>query len=128
MYEQGWCEDADYIVVAYGTPARIIRYVVGQLREEGLRVGFFRPITLWPYPSAQLVAATRPACAIGVYELNAGQMIDDVRLAVRDRNATSIGGVSFDSSGFGIAPALTPRKVAARIRQVMADIRQGVPA
>jgi 2-oxoglutarate ferredoxin oxidoreductase subunit alpha len=128
MYEQGWCEDADYIVVAYGTPARIIRYVVGQLREEGLRVGFFRPITLWPYPSAQLVAATRSACAIGVYELNAGQMIDDVRLAVRDRNATSIGGVSFDSSGFGIAPALTPRKVAARIRQVMADIRQGVPA
>ncbi len=128
MYEQGWCEDADCIVVAYGTPARIVRYVVGQLREEGLKVGFFRPITLWPYPSAPLVAATRSACAIGVYELNAGQMIDDVRLAVRDRNATPIGGVSFDNSGFGIAPELTPRKVAARIRQLMADLRQGVQA
>jgi 2-oxoglutarate/2-oxoacid ferredoxin oxidoreductase subunit alpha len=128
MYEQGGCEDADCVIVAYGTPARIVRYVVGQLREEGLRVGFFRPVTLWPFPSAQLVAATRSARGIGVYELNAGQMIDDVRLAVRDRNASSIGGLSFDSSGFGIAPELTPMKVAARIRAFMADNRQGVPA
>jgi 2-oxoglutarate ferredoxin oxidoreductase subunit alpha len=127
MYEQGGCEDADCVIVAYGTPARIVRYVVGQLREEGLRVGFFRPITLWPFPSAQLVAATRSARGIGVYELNAGQMIDDVRLAVRDRNASSIGGLSFDGSGFGIAPELTPMKVAARIRAFMADNRQGVP-
>jgi 2-oxoglutarate/2-oxoacid ferredoxin oxidoreductase subunit alpha len=125
MYEQKWCEDADWVIVAYGTPARIIRYVVGQLREQGLRVGFFRPVTLWPYPSKQLVAATRSARAIGVYELNAGQMIDDVCLAVRDRNAISIGGPSFDSSGFGIAPELTPRKVASRIRKAMAA---GVPA
>jgi 2-oxoglutarate ferredoxin oxidoreductase subunit alpha len=128
MYEQGGCEDADCVIVAYGTPARIVRYVVGQLRREGLRVGFFRPVTLWPFPSAQLVAVTRAARGIGVYELNAGQMIDDVRLAVRDRNATSIGGVSFDSSGFGIAPELTARKVAARIRAFMAEICPGDPA
>jgi len=125
MYEQGSCEDADCVIVAYGTPARIVRYVVGQLRAEGLRVGFFRPVTLWPFPSAQLVAATRSARGIGVYELNAGQMIDDVRLAVRDRNAISIGGLSFDSSGFGIAPELTPRKVAMRIRKFMAESGQG---
>ena len=55
-------------------------------------------------------------------------MIDDVRLAVGDRRTSSIGGLSFDSSGFGIAPELTPRKVAARIRAFMADNRQGVPA
>lgn len=128
MYERDWCDDADWVIVAYGTPARIIRYVVGQLREEGLKVGFFRPVTLWPYPAAPLVAATRSARAIGVYELNAGQMIDDVRLAVRDRNATSIGGASFDSSGFGIAPALTPKTVAARIREAMAGVCRGVPA
>jgi 2-oxoglutarate/2-oxoacid ferredoxin oxidoreductase subunit alpha len=128
MHEQSGCEDADCVIVAYGTPARIVRYVVGQLREEGLRVGFFRPITLWPFPAAQLATATRSARGIGVYELNAGQMIDDVRLAVRDRDASSIGGLSFDSSGFGIAPELTPRKVAARIRAFMADNRPGVPA
>jgi hypothetical protein len=55
-------------------------------------------------------------------------MIDDVRLAVRDRDARSIGGISFDSSGFGIAPGLTPGKVAARIKQVMAELRQGMSA
>jgi 2-oxoglutarate ferredoxin oxidoreductase subunit alpha len=93
-----------------------------------LKVGYFRPVTLWPFPAAQLVAATRAARGIGVYELNAGQMIDDVRLAVRDRNASPIGGVSFDSSGFGIAPELTPRKVAARIRAFIAEIGRGAPA
>lgn len=124
LWEQGWCEDAECVVIAYGTPARIVRYVVQQLREEGCKVGFFRPVTLWPYPSAQLVAATRAAHTLAVYELNAGQMIDDVRLAVRDRDAISIGGISFDSSGFGIAPALTPIKVAARIREVMTEAGQ----
>jgi len=128
LHEQGWCEDADCVIVAYGTPGRIVRYVVGELRKEGLRVGFFRPITLWPYPAAQLAAATRPARLIAVYELNAGQMIDDVRLAVRDREATSIGGVSFDASGFGIAPELTPGKVGARIRAVLTELRAGASA
>jgi 2-oxoglutarate ferredoxin oxidoreductase subunit alpha len=122
MFEAGGCEDADYVVVAYGTPARIVRYVVGQLRQAGLRVGFFRPITLYPYPSQALAQATRNARAIGVYELNAGQMIDDVRLALRDKPVEAIGGISFDDSGFGIAPDLTPAKVERRIRAAMAEI------
>jgi 2-oxoglutarate ferredoxin oxidoreductase subunit alpha len=121
MHEAGWCDDADYIVVAYGTPARIIRYVVGELRAQGLRVGFFRPITLWPFPSGALVEASRSARSIGVFELNAGQMIDDVRLAVRDRPITGIGEISFDDSGFGVAPVLTPAKMAARIRAAMGE-------
>ncbi len=119
MFEAGWCDDADYIVAAYGTPARIVRYVVGRLRERGVRVGFFRPITLWPFPKEALIAATRSARMIGVYELNAGQMIDDVLLSVRDRDAESIGGLSFDSSGFGIAPELTPERVEARVLRAM---------
>jgi 2-oxoglutarate ferredoxin oxidoreductase subunit alpha len=122
MFEAGWCDDADYVVVAYGTPARIVRYVVGHLRERGVKVGFFRPITLWPFPAEALRAAVRSAQAIGVYELNAGQMIDDVRLSVRDKDAESIGGISFDSSGFGIAPELTPEKVEARILQAVAAL------
>ena len=127
-FESRGCEDADYVVTAYGTPARIIRYVVDQLRAEGVKVGFFRPITLWPFPAEALVAATRSAKAIGVYELNAGQMIDDVRLSVRDKPIEAIGGISFDSSGFGIAPELTPAKVTARIRDAMARLGEGVTA
>lgn len=121
LFEHGGCEDAEYVVVAYGTPARIIRYVVGQMRAAGVKVGFFRPITLFPYPSQALVDATQSARVIGVYELNSGQMVDDVRLAVRDRTVEFIGGISFDDSGFGIAPELTPRRVEARIRRAMAD-------
>ena len=128
MFESGWCEDADYVVCAYGTPARIVRYVVGQLREQGVKVGFFRPITLWPFPAEALRAATRSARLIGVYELNAGQMIDDVRLSVRDRDAESIGGISFDASGFGIAPQLTPAKVTERIRAAMARLGEEIAA
>ena len=74
------------------------------------------------------MAATRSARAIGVYELNAGQMIDDVRLSVRDREAAAIGGLSFDSSGFGIAPELTPAKVTNRIRAAMAPLGEEIAA
>ena len=128
MFEAGWCEDADYVVVAYGTPARIVRYVVGQMREAGVKVGFFRPITLWPFPAAALAEATRTARAVGVYELNAGQMAEDVRLSLRDQTIEAIGGISFDDSGFGIAPELTPAKVEVRIRAAMTRIFEECPA
>jgi 2-oxoglutarate ferredoxin oxidoreductase subunit alpha len=128
MYETGGCEDADYVVVAYGAPARIVRYVISQLREKGLKVGFFRPVTLFPYPSEALVRACRSARAIGVYELNAGQMIDDVRLALPGRPVGAIGGISFDDSGFGIAPELTPAKVEQRIREAMARLSEEITA
>ena len=128
LFEAGFCEDADYVVVAYGTPARIIRYAVGQLRADGVKAGFFRPVSLWPFPSAALAEATRNAKALGVYELNAGQMVDDVRLALRDKDVESIGGISFDDSGFGIAPELTPVKVEARIREAMARLGKEVAA
>lgn len=128
LYEAGFCEDADYVVVAYGTPARIIRYVVSELREKGVKVGFFRPITLFPYPSEALAQACRSAKGIGVYELNAGQMIDDVRLALPGQRVESIGGISFDDSGFGIAPELTPARVEHRIREAMARLGEEVAA
>jgi 2-oxoglutarate ferredoxin oxidoreductase subunit alpha len=128
LFESRYCEDADYVIACYGTPARIIRYVVDQLRAEGVKVGFFRPISLWPFPEKAIVEATRSAKAIGVYELNAGQMVDDVKLSVRDKQIESIGGISFDSSGFGIAPELTPAKVTARIREAMARLGEGVAA
>ena len=93
------------VVVAFGTAGKFIRYTVAQMRAEGLRVGYVRPITLFPFPSAALVAATAGARRVAVYENNMGQMVDDVRLAVLGRAPVDfIGGLSLDSSGFGIAP------------------------
>jgi 2-oxoglutarate/2-oxoacid ferredoxin oxidoreductase subunit alpha len=121
LVETGFTEDAELIVVAYGTPGRYVRYVVAQLRELGLPVGFVRPITLWPFPSAALASAIGPTTqAVAVYELNAGQMIEDVRLAILGRvPVRAIGGASFDGSGFGIAPDLEVDVVAGRIREVL---------
>lgn len=120
LFEAGGCEDADYVVAAYGTAGRIVRYVVEKMRRDGVKVGFFRPVSLFPFPAEALAAATRSARAVGVYELNAGQMIDDVRLSLGDRPIELIGGISFDDSGFGISPELTPAKVEARILAAMA--------
>ncbi len=119
--ESGFTEDAELVVVAYGTPARYVRYVVSQLRERGLPVGFVRPITLWPFPTEALRDAIGPATrAVAVYELNAGQMIDDVNLAALGRvPVVPIGGMSFDASGFGIAPDLEVDLVAERIERAL---------
>jgi 2-oxoglutarate ferredoxin oxidoreductase subunit alpha len=127
--ETGFTDDAELVVVAYGTPARYVRYVVSQLRERGLAVGFVRPITLWPFPTEALRAAVGPSArAVAVYELNAGQMIDDVNLAVLGRvPVTAIGGMSFDASGFGIAPDLEVDLVAERIEGALdAGAREAV--
>ena len=105
MVDIGYCDDADVVVVAFGTAGKYIRYTVAQMRAEGLRVGYVRPITLFPFPTKALVAATANARRVAVYENNMGQMIDDVRLAVLGRVPVDfIGGLSLDTSGFGIAP------------------------
>ena len=81
-YEEIGCEDADYLIVAFGSCARIAQKALELAHEEGLRVGLFRPITLWPFPSEALAARARQVKGILVVELNSGQMIEDVRLAV----------------------------------------------
>ena len=92
MVETGFTEDAELVVVAYGTPARYVRYVVVRSSaSEGVPVGFVRPVTLWPFPTeAAVAAAAAGARAVAVYELNAGQMIDDVRLAVAGPRARAL--------------------------------------
>lgn len=110
-------DDAELVVVAYGTPGRYVGFAVEELRAEGLPVGFVRPITLWPFPSRAVAEAAEGARGVAVYELNTGQMIDDVRLAVLGRcPVTFIGGISFDNSGFGIAPDLDVEVLTGRIR------------
>lgn len=81
-FETQQLEDADYIVVSFGSAARIAEKAVELAREEGLKVGLFRPITLWPFPSVQLAEMAKGKKGILVAEINAGQMVQDVRLAV----------------------------------------------
>jgi 2-oxoglutarate ferredoxin oxidoreductase subunit alpha len=78
-------EDADLLLVAFGLAARIAQGAVEMARAKGLRVGLFRPKTLYPFPSAPLSAIAGRAQGIMVVEMNAGQMVEDVRLAVNGR-------------------------------------------
>jgi 2-oxoglutarate ferredoxin oxidoreductase subunit alpha len=120
MVETAGTDDADVVVVAFGTPAKYVRATVARLRAEGKRVGYVRPITLLPFPSAAIARAVEGARAVAVYENNTGQMVDDVRLAVEGRVPVRfIGRVSLDSSGFGIAPDLDSGYLRERIRAVM---------
>jgi 2-oxoglutarate ferredoxin oxidoreductase subunit alpha len=113
-------DGADLVVVAFGTPARYVHAAVRELRAGGRSIGFVRPITLFPFPTAIVAAAADGARAVAVYENNQGQMIDDVRLAVLGRAPVSfIGGLSLDSSGFGIAPDLDVPILRARIEAVL---------
>jgi 2-oxoglutarate ferredoxin oxidoreductase subunit alpha len=115
----GWTDDAALVVVAFGFPGRFVKYAVRLARAEGLRVGYVRPISLWPFPSQAVADAAAGAAAVAVFELNAGQMIDDVRLAVLGRAPVhAIGGISHDHSGFGVGPALTVDHILGRIRAV----------
>jgi 2-oxoglutarate/2-oxoacid ferredoxin oxidoreductase subunit alpha len=120
MVETGYLEGADVVVVAFGTPARYVRAAVREMRQDGIPVGFVRPITLVPFPTAAIAAAAETAAAVAVYENNQGQMIDDVRLAVLGRAPVHfIGGLSLDSSGFGIAPDLDVAVIRSRIEEVV---------
>ena len=81
-YETTDCEDADYIIVAFGSAARIAQKAIEMAREEGIKVGLFRPITLWPFPKKEIEAQAKGKKGVLVVEINAGQMVDDVRLAI----------------------------------------------
>ena len=81
-YETLHCDDADYIIVAFGSAARISEKAIEIAREQGLKVGLFRPITLWPFPAKEIERMALGRKGILVAEINAGQMIEDVKLAV----------------------------------------------
>ena len=121
-WEQGHTEDAETLVVAFGSGAKFTEYVVEELRAEGHRIGFFRPITLWPFPGDALEAATEGCRRVLVFELNAGQMIDDVRMHAHDRRAVrAIGGVSSHESGLSFGPLLDAPKIRERILSAMEE-------
>ena len=81
-YETQHCDDAEYVIVAFGSAARIGEKAIEIAREEGIKVGLFRPITLWPFPTKEIAQLAKEKKGILVAEINAGQMVQDVRLAV----------------------------------------------
>lgn len=81
-YETVKTEDAEYILVAFGSSSRICQKTVDLARAQGIKLGLLRPITLWPFPSQAIKELAGQAKGFLVPELNAGQMVEDVRLAV----------------------------------------------
>lgn len=84
-YETTDCDDADYIIVAFGSAARISQKALETARQNGKKVGLFRPITLWPFPTKEIAALAERVKGFLTVEINAGQMVFDVRAAVEGR-------------------------------------------
>ncbi|MDD3726564.1 MAG: 3-methyl-2-oxobutanoate dehydrogenase subunit VorB [Candidatus Ratteibacteria bacterium] len=83
MYDTYMCENMDLLVVSFGTCARICFEAITMARSQGIKAGLFRPITLWPYPYEFLSRVAEKAKKVLVVEMNCGQMIEDVKLALR---------------------------------------------
>ena len=84
-YEEYLCEDAEYLLVAFGSSARICQKTVENARAEGIKLGLLRPITLWPFPTNIIAQYANQVKGMLSVELNAGQMVEDIRLAVNGK-------------------------------------------
>ena len=107
-WEEYRMEDAEICLVAFGITSRVVKNAVEEARARGIRAGLIRPITLWPFPQAPLLAAAERVKAFISVEMNMGQMIEDVELATRCRRP-----VSLCSRAGGMIP--TPEEVLAAI-------------
>ena len=117
-YQEYEVEDADYVVVAFGTSGRVAQTAVRQARAQGIRAGLFRPISLFPFPEQRLSQLANKACGFLVVEMNAGQMLEDVRLAVGGRAP-----VSFHGRMGGVVPL--PDEVLAKIHKLAGEVVRG---
>jgi 2-oxoglutarate/2-oxoacid ferredoxin oxidoreductase subunit alpha len=81
LFEEFQCDDAEYLLVAFGSSARICQKAVDVAREKGIKVGLLRPITLFPFPKKPIAALAKRVKGMLVVEMNAGQMVEDVQLA-----------------------------------------------
>jgi 2-oxoglutarate ferredoxin oxidoreductase subunit alpha len=84
-YEEFGVDDADVLLVAFGLVARICQKAMQQARARGLKVGLLRPITLFPFPEKRIAELSARVASVLTVEMNAGQMLEDVRLAVEGR-------------------------------------------
>jgi 2-oxoglutarate/2-oxoacid ferredoxin oxidoreductase subunit alpha len=121
-WESWHLDDAELVIVAYGTAARVARTAITRARERGIKVGLFRPITLWPFPERELARLSRHVHGILTVELSSGQMVEDVRLAVSGRCP-----VAFHGRMGGMVP--TPDEVLGALKALGAKVAHGrVPA
>ena len=106
-------EDAEVIVTAYGSTARIVRSAIALARAEGIKAGMVRPITVWPFPSKVMhdAACREQVKGVLTVEMSAGQMVEDVRLAVDGGKP-----VDFYGRTGGVVPE--PRDILAHIRAI----------
>jgi len=112
VMSEGYCvEDAELLIVAFGICARVARSAVDSLRETGIRAGLFRPVTLWPFPAESLQSAAVGAAHVLTVEMNAGQMVDDVRLALPGRE------IHFYGRMGGIV--VSAREIEAEVRRII---------
>ena len=104
-------EDADVVIAAYGTTSRIARTAISQLEEEGYKVGLIRPITLWPYPYDEFEKINPNCKGILTVEMNTGQMLDDVKIAVKGKHP-----VYFYGRTGGMVP--TPNEIIEKVKEI----------
>ena len=76
------CEDAEYLIVSFGSAARIAEKALELAHAEGIKVGLLRPITVWPFPTKEVKELAHGKKGVLVAEINAGMMVEDVRLAI----------------------------------------------
>ncbi len=110
--EEYLCDDAEIIVLAYGSSSRSARYAVNELRESGIKAGLFRPITLWPFPEKRVAELGKQVNAIVVPEMNLGQMILEVERIVKD--TCKLAGVNRVDGD-----PLTPAQIIAQVKEVL---------
>ena len=110
-WEELMLEDAEVVIVAYGTPSRIAKSAAENLRKQGIKAGVFRPITLWPFPMKRLreIAEMESVKTFVDVEMSLGQMLDDVNLAVAERKP-----VKFYGRAGGVIPTVSEVEQAAR--------------
>jgi len=104
-------EDAEILVVAYGASARIAKSAVSAARQQGIKAGLFRPITLWPFPKNELVAASRSSKTLLAVEMSMGQMVHDVKYAIEFKKP-----VHFFGRTGGVVP--TPGEVLGQLKNM----------
>ncbi len=111
-YEEYMTEDAELVIVSYGITARISKSAINMARQVGMKVGLLRPITLWPYPHAAINALADRTDKFLCVELNMGQMVEDVKLAVNGKKP-----VEFYGRTGGMMPSV--EEVYAKIEELM---------
>lgn len=116
MFEEFMLDDAEICICAFGIAARVARNAIIKAREKGIKVGLFRPITLWPFPYTQLKKYADQCSSFISVELNMGQMIEDVKLAIDCKKP-----VELCNRAGGMVPS--PDEVLEKIEQVYGGVK-----